>query len=394
MEGRLQSFAGFIWTLQSLTGQKKERKYVCRQGSWKIGRYRRLRIGLVQLRGGDVDDDDDDDGDDDDDDLMLDEDYDESELIDSFEESDDIIDDEDLVMGGEDLDEEGVEEEGEAGDESEREEDHILEEDESLPEAGQARPLVLKGVEEDEEDEADESSWDEVEEEDPAEVADAKARLELEMENRYMVPPVENDFDIPQFSARSYFIEIMEPATFEDIPEEYDPDFESYENASFPASLYDIEGIADIDRNPFDMSRLRGKVVLVVNVASNDDRSEEEYAILKDLHAKFSDSGFDILAFPSNMFGQKEPGTNEEVKRTIQEKFSPEFPIMSKCNPNDNEIFWLGKRDFPGKVIWNFQAKILFDKDGQPVRRYNRLATLEEMGQAIEELLAGTTFLA
>jgi len=134
-------------------------------------------------------------------------------------------------------------------------------------------------------------------------------------------------------------------------------------------SLYDFK-VNDIDNREFDFSTLRGKKVLIVNVASKCGLTPQ-YAQLEELYQKYKDKNFIIIGFPSNDFKGQEPGTNEEIKEFCTLNYGVTFPIMNKISvkePNMAPIYrWLTEKKENGKidaeVQWNFQ-KFMIDENG------------------------------
>ncbi len=154
-----------------------------------------------------------------------------------------------------------------------------------------------------------------------------------------------------------------------------------------PESLFLAEPMKDIDRNRFTFDQLQGKVVYAVNVASDDGYADANYALMAKLHEQFHDAGFEILAFPSNWFGQKETKSNEEIKAFVQEKYGSGIILMDKSDYEENPVFALGKKKFPGKIYWNFHGKFLFGKDGQPFDRFDLLTTDEHIVARVQAAL-------
>ncbi|MBK7227512.1 MAG: glutathione peroxidase [Ignavibacteriales bacterium] len=132
--------------------------------------------------------------------------------------------------------------------------------------------------------------------------------------------------------------------------------------------------VKDINGKPVNLSDYKGKVLLIVNVASYCGYTKQ-YAGLEEIYKKYKDKGFEILAFPCNQFGEQEPGTNEEIKNFCSSKFDVTFKLFDKIDVNgkdksplysiltDNEV--TGKAD----IKWNFE-KFLIDKNGNVVARY------------------------
>jgi glutathione peroxidase-family protein len=149
-----------------------------------------------------------------------------------------------------------------------------------------------------------------------------------------------------------------------------------------PESLDQAGIMTLLDGSDFDFADTKGKVVLAVNVATLDKAAEEHFETLNDLHKRYHQAGLIIIAFPSNWFGQYEPGSDERVAQRISE-FDVKFPVMSKLANFDveaNPVFELGISAFPGDIIWNFQGKFLFDRSGKPVARFDLLSTDEFIG--------------
>ncbi|MCD7448591.1 putative glutathione peroxidase 8 [Datura stramonium] len=142
-----------------------------------------------------------------------------------------------------------------------------------------------------------------------------------------------------------------------------------------PQSIYDFT-VKDAKGNDVDLSIYKGKVLLIVNVASKCGLTNSNYTDLNYLYGKYKDQGLEILAFPCNQFGAQEPGTNDEIVEFACTRFKSEFPIFDKIEVNgENEsplykFLKLGKWGILGSDIqWNF-AKFLVDKNGQASDRY------------------------
>ncbi|XP_015077117.1 probable glutathione peroxidase 2 [Solanum pennellii] len=142
-----------------------------------------------------------------------------------------------------------------------------------------------------------------------------------------------------------------------------------------PKSIYDFT-VKDIQGNEVPLSNYRGKVLLIVNVASKCGLTDSNYKELNILYEKYKDQGFEILAFPCNQFLWQEPGTNEEIQQTVCTRFKAEFPVFEKIDVNGDNTAPLykflksEKGGFLGNAVkWNF-TKFLVDKEGKVVERY------------------------
>jgi len=137
-------------------------------------------------------------------------------------------------------------------------------------------------------------------------------------------------------------------------------------------TLHDFT-VDDIYGNPFDFSQLKGKKVLIVNVASKCGYTPH-YAQLQDLYEKYAASNFVIIGFPCNDFGGQEPGSHEEILDFCQENYGVTFPLMSKVKvkgTNKAPIYkWLTEKSENGvmdaEIQWNFQ-KFMINENGQIV---------------------------
>jgi glutathione peroxidase len=163
--------------------------------------------------------------------------------------------------------------------------------------------------------------------------------------------------------------------------------------AASAESLYDIK-LKDIDGKDTSLAAYKGKVLLIVNVASHCGYTKQ-YTGLEATYEKYKGQGFVILGFPCNQFGGQEPGSNEEIKQFCSSKFSVTFPLFDKIDVNGanrSPLYTALAGDsspFPGKITWNFN-KFLVSKDGKIVKRFDSKVTpeSEEMTKAVETALA------
>lgn len=141
-------------------------------------------------------------------------------------------------------------------------------------------------------------------------------------------------------------------------------------NAQDNGSFYDFKATT-IDGEPFDLSTLRGKKVLVVNVASKCGNTPQ-YSDLEELYKKYGGGNFVIIGFPANNFMGQEPGTNAEIKEFCTTKYNVTFPMMAKISVKGKDIdplyAWLTSKKQNGvidaPVKWNFQ-KFMITEEGK-----------------------------
>ncbi|CDO92977.1 unnamed protein product [Kluyveromyces dobzhanskii CBS 2104] len=147
------------------------------------------------------------------------------------------------------------------------------------------------------------------------------------------------------------------------------------------------------DGSTFHTSELRGKVVLIVNVASKCG-FRAQYGDLQKLYAEYHDQGLEILGFPCNQFMNQEPGSDEEIGKFCQDYYGVTFKIMKKCKVNGGSalpLYSYLKEQQPGRfgfkfVRWNFE-KFLVDRTGKVHGRYSTLIKPQDLKGDIELLL-------
>lgn len=139
-------------------------------------------------------------------------------------------------------------------------------------------------------------------------------------------------------------------------------------------SVYQFE-LKDIDGQKVHLDTYQGKVLLIVNTASECGYTPQ-YEGLQALYEKYQEDGLVILGFPANNFGGQEPGTNEEIKQFCSVNFNVTFPMFSKISVKGNNIDPLftyltteDNPDFTGEIKWNFE-KFLIDRNGKLIRRF------------------------
>ncbi|GMU23948.1 MAG: glutathione peroxidase [Phycisphaerae bacterium] len=146
--------------------------------------------------------------------------------------------------------------------------------------------------------------------------------------------------------------------------------------ASQPAGIHAFV-MKDIEGRDLSLSEFRGKVVLMVNVASKCGFTPQ-YDGMEKLYRDYKDKGLVVLGVPSNDFGAQEPGTEAEIKEFCSSKYDVTFPMLAKVpvknGPQQCELYqYLSDKSRNGvldaKVAWNFN-KFLVGKDGRVIRHY------------------------
>ena len=154
-------------------------------------------------------------------------------------------------------------------------------------------------------------------------------------------------------------------------------------------TIYDYT-MKSIDGTPTPLSQYKGKVTLVVNVASKCGYTPQ-YAGLESLYKKYRDQGFVVLGFPANNFGAQEPGTNDEIKQFCSRKYDVDFPMFSKSDvkgPDQNDLYKYLTAEKGGEIKWNF-TKFLVSRDGKILARFepNVAPDSSEVTSAVEQAL-------
>lgn len=141
-------------------------------------------------------------------------------------------------------------------------------------------------------------------------------------------------------------------------------------------SVYDFV-VKDIDGKDVQLSKYKGDVLLIVNVASKCGLTDANYKGLEALNSNFKEKGLRILAFPANNFGEQEPGTNEQIKTFCRDEKKASFDLFSKISVKGEDIaplykYLTGNPDskIGGEVRWNFQ-KYLVDRTGNIVKKFD-----------------------
>ena len=143
-----------------------------------------------------------------------------------------------------------------------------------------------------------------------------------------------------------------------------------------------------LNGTPQAFSAYRGKVVLVVNVASKCGLTPQ-YAGLEALWKAHRDAGLVILGFPCNQFGSQEPGSGDEIAEFCEINYGVTFPLFGKLDvngPDTSPLYGWLKAEHPGEIDWNF-AKFLIGRDGQVAERFASAVLPAELEAPIAKLL-------
>lgn len=182
------------------------------------------------------------------------------------------------------------------------------------------------------------------------------------------------------------------------------------------SGIYDIT-VKDIDGSDVSLANYKGKVLLIVNVASKCGLTPQ-YEGLEALYQKYKDQGLEILGFPCNQFLGQEPGTNEEIQSFCSLNYNVTFPLFDKIDVNgeaESPLYTYLKKQAPFKgypegaeefaaqldqihqktgtgfdqgdaIRWNF-GKFLVSKDGKTILRFEPMVTPDMMEEAIQKML-------
>jgi len=166
-------------------------------------------------------------------------------------------------------------------------------------------------------------------------------------------------------------------------------------SAAFAASSVHEFTMDAINGTPTPLANFKGKVLLVVNVASQCGYTYQ-YEGLQALYLKYKDQGLVVAGFPANNFGEQEPGSNAEIGAFCKSKFGVTFPMFSKISVKGSDKaplyqFLTDKSANPktgGEIPWNF-TKYLVDRDGKVLARFDAPVEPEskELTSAIEAAL-------
>jgi len=154
------------------------------------------------------------------------------------------------------------------------------------------------------------------------------------------------------------------------------------------ATVYDFSAKM-IDGSARPLEAYRGKVLLIVNVASQCGMTPQ-YEGLEAMYRKYNDRGLEVLGFPCNQFGRQEPGSEADIQKFCTTQYQVTFPLFAKIDvngPSAHPLYeYLRHHDQSGNqaIPWNF-TKFLVDKGGSVKKRY----APSDRPEAIEKDLAG-----
>jgi glutathione peroxidase len=157
-------------------------------------------------------------------------------------------------------------------------------------------------------------------------------------------------------------------------------------------NLYEIK-VKDIRGSEKSMGDFEGKVLLIVNVASQCGFTPQ-YKELQEIYEKYKNQGFEVLGFPCNQFGGQEPGSDDEIKKSCEMNFGVSFPMFSKVEVNGegaHPLFKLLKSKAKGvlgteAIKWNF-TKFLINRKGEVIDRFASTTSPKSISLEIEKLL-------
>ncbi|ADY52648.1 glutathione peroxidase [Pseudopedobacter saltans DSM 12145] len=145
------------------------------------------------------------------------------------------------------------------------------------------------------------------------------------------------------------------------------------------SNIYEFKNLKDLNGKKLDLSKYKGKKVLIVNTASKCGYTKQ-YEELQQLSELFKNKVV-VIGFPANNFKNQEPGTNKEIKDFCEQTYGVKFPMSEKVSVNGDDIHPLFKYlisapnpDFTGDIQWNFE-KFLIDENGKLIHRFRSKTT-------------------
>tara|TARA_Y100000590_G_scaffold26142_1_gene29462 strand:- start:1675 stop:2190 length:516 start_codon:yes stop_codon:yes gene_type:complete len=162
-------------------------------------------------------------------------------------------------------------------------------------------------------------------------------------------------------------------------------------NANYDKLAYDFN-FKDLDGSSLNLSEYKGKVIVVVNVASQCGFTNQ-YEDMQNIWVKYQSKGIVMLGVPSNDFGKQEPGSSEDIKNFCEAKFGISFPMTEKVSVKGSDahpFYHWAKKNFGSSAVpkWNFH-KIIINKEGKIAKTFTSITnpSSKKFIAAIEELL-------
>ncbi|SFV65932.1 Glutathione peroxidase family protein [hydrothermal vent metagenome] len=157
-------------------------------------------------------------------------------------------------------------------------------------------------------------------------------------------------------------------------------------------NIYDFT-VQDIDGKEISMSKYKGKMLLIVNVASKC-KFTSQYEGLEKLYQKYKNKGIMVLGFPSNQFSEQEPASNGKIKFFCTSTYDVHFDMFAKIDvngKNTSPLYAFLKKEQTGflgteSIKWNF-TKFLIGQNGEVLKRYGSSTKPKEIEKDLEKLL-------
>tara|TARA_Y100000590_G_scaffold451532_1_gene593080 strand:- start:1054 stop:1608 length:555 start_codon:yes stop_codon:yes gene_type:complete len=167
--------------------------------------------------------------------------------------------------------------------------------------------------------------------------------------------------------------------------------FASKVSANYEKLAYDFN-FKDIDGSTLNLSKYKGKIIVVINVASQCGFTNQ-YDDMQKIWEKYKDKGIVLIGVPSNDFGKQEPGTNKEIKTFCESKFGISFQMTEKVSVKGTEAhpFYIWARENHGKSAipkWNFH-KIIIDRSGKVATTFTSITnpSSKKFTDSLEKLI-------
>jgi glutathione peroxidase len=164
-------------------------------------------------------------------------------------------------------------------------------------------------------------------------------------------------------------------------------------SGKLPAPIYTFKGLKTLEGNEdVDFSTMKGKVIVITNVASKWGFTKVNYEQLTAWDRELRDSGLAIVGVPCNQFGSQEPGTPQEIRKFV-DKFGVKFTMTEKVDvngPNSHPLYVALKQatgTSDKDIRWNFETKFVIERDGVSVTRYSKAAAGTELEKLRAHLL-------